>query len=354
MGRLLILALCGAFGVLMCCPGVPPGDRGGVARASEAVEAAEVGGAVQAAEAAQLALYAPPGPIPYPDGDPYSAAKARLGRDLFFDPILSGAGDISCSTCHDPAHSWSDGLGRSVGAAGSPMALRSPTLIDVAWMGRLGWDGKFRDIEAVTFAPITGHDNMDLPEAEAIARVKARPAYVQEYLDAFGTAEIDRRGIERAVATYERSIVSGEAPFDRWAAGDAGAVKPAAKRGFALFNGRAGCSSCHSGWAFSDGSFHDIGTATGEDVGRGRLFPTSVKLRYAFKTPTLRDVARRGPFMHDGSVKALRDVIDLYDRGGIARPSRADEIHPLGLSDGDKDDLLAFLGTLSAEPRPTN
>lgn len=336
MGRWrLLLALCVSF-VGVCRSEATSGDR------------------IDEVEAAQLALYAPPAAIPYPEADPFSAAKARLGRDLFFDPILSGAGNLSCSTCHDPARSWSDGLGRSVGTSGSPMALRSPSLIDVAWMGRLGWDGKFRDIEAVTFSPITAHDNMDLPEAEAIARLKAKPAYVQEYLDAFGTADIQRRGIEQAVATYERSIVSGEAPFDRWAAGDGAAVTPAAKRGFALFNGRAGCASCHSGWAFSDGSFHDIGTAAGGDVGRGRLFPTSVKLRYAFKTPTLRDVARRGPFMHDGSLPTLRAVIDLYDRGGVPRPSRADEIHPLALSEGDKDDLLAFLGTLTAGSPPSD
>ena len=327
MGRwLLILALCGA----LCCSGASSGDDLGDA------------------QTAALALYAPPNGVPYPDDDPPSAAKALLGRDLFFDPILSGARNMSCATCHRPALSWGDGRARAVGASGSPMSLRSPTLIDVAWMERLGWDGKFRNIEAVTFSPITAHDNMDLPEDEAIARLKAVPAYVEEYAAAFGTADIDRRGIERAMATYERSIVSGEAPFDRWAAGDDGAVAPAAKRGFALFNGQAGCASCHSGWAFSDGSFHDTGTATGDDVGRGRLFPSSVKLRYAFKTPTLRDVARRGPFMHDGSVPTLRAVIDLYDRGGVARPSRADEIRPLGLSEHDKDDLLAFLDTLTA------
>ncbi len=333
MGRwLLVLALCGA----LCCSGASSGDgRGDV-------------------QAAELALYATPAGIPYPDDDPPSVAKARLGRELFFDPILSGARVISCATCHQPALSWGDGRARAVGASGSPMALRSPTLLDVAWMERLGWDGKFRDVEAVTFSPITAHDNMDLSEDEAVARLKAVPSYVQGFVDAFGTADIDRRGIERALATYERSIVSGQAPFDRWAAGDRTAVTPAAKRGFALFNGRASCAGCHSGWTFSDGSFHDIGTATGDDIGRGRLFPTSVKLRYAFKTPTLRDVARRGPYMHDGSLPTLRAVIDLYDRGGVARPSRADEIHPLGLSESDKDDLLAFLATLDTGTAPSD
>jgi cytochrome c peroxidase len=333
MGRwLLVVALCGA----LCRSGTIPSD------------------AVDRVPADQLALYVPPTSIPYPGDNPSSPAKARLGQELFFDPILSGARDMSCSTCHQPALSWGDGRARAIGANHEPMALRSPTLIDVAWMERLGWDGKFRDLESVAFSPITAHDNMDLAEDEALARLRAVPAYVQLYREAFGTADIDRHGIEQALATYQRSIVSGEAPFDRWVAGDASAITPAAKRGFALFNGRAGCASCHSGWPFSDGSFHDIGTATGDDIGRGRLFPTSVKLRYAFKTPTLRDVARRAPYMHDGSLPNLRAVIDLYDRGGVARPSRADEIHPLGLSERDKEDLLAFLDTLTAGPKPSD
>ncbi len=303
---------------------------------------------------AERALYAKPASIPYPEADAPTPAKVRLGHDLFFDPILSGARHISCATCHDPALSWGDGRARAVGASHAPMALRSPTLIDVAWTERLGWDGKFRDLESVSFSPITAPDNMNLPEADAIARLRAVPAYVKQYQDAFGTPDVDRRGIEQALATYERTILSAEAPFDRWMTGDAGAVGAEAKRGFALFNTRAGCSACHSGWAFSDGSFHDIGSAEGDDIGRGRFFPTSVKLRYAFKTPTLRDVAQRGPYMHDGALPTLAAVIDLYDRGGIARPSRAVEIRPLGLSDGDKRDLLAFLATLTAAQRPAD
>lgn len=304
--------------------------------------------------AAERALYAQPAAIPHPEADAPSPAKVLLGHDLFFDPILSGARNISCATCHDPALSWGDGRARAVGASHAPMALRSPTLIDVAWTERLGWDGKFRDLESVSFGPITAPDNMNLPEADAIARLRAVPAYVKQYQDAFGTPDIDRRGIEQALASYERTIVSAEAPFDRWMAGDAGAVGAEAKRGFALFNTRAGCSACHSGWAFSDGSFHDIGSAEGDDIGRGRFFPTSVKLRYAFKTPTLRDVAQRGPYMHDGAVPTLAAVIDLYDRGGIARPSRAVEVRPLGLSDDDKRDILAFLATLTAAQRPAD
>src|SRR5581483_2560786 len=129
------------------------------------------------------------------------------------------------------------------------------------------------------------------------------------------------------------------------------AISASAKHGFEIFNGKGRCSACHNGYAFSDGSFHDIGTAQGDDIGRGRLFPTSVKLRYAFKTPTLRDVARRAPYMHDGSVATLEQVVALYDKGGIERPSRAEAVVPLRLSDSEKSDLVAFLRTLSSTPQ---
>ena len=235
------------------------------------------------------------------------------------------------------------------------MALRAPTLLEVRSLPRLGWDGKFPDLEAVSFAAISGPANMNLPETEAIARLSAIPSYTQAFAAAFGgDGTITRAKVEQALATYERTISAGEAPFDRWIAGDEGAVDSHAKRGFALFNGKAGCSGCHSGWAFTDGSFHDIGTAQGDDIGRGRLFPTSVKLRYAFKVPTLRDVARRAPYMHDGSVPTLEAVITLYDRGGIERPSRSELIHPLGLSEDEKADLVAFLRTLTSDPRPVS
>ncbi|MBE7199340.1 MAG: c-type cytochrome, partial [Parafilimonas terrae] len=136
-------------------------------------------------------------------------------------------------------------------------------------------------------------------------------------------------------------------PFDRWIAGREDAISAAAKRGFDLFNGKAGCAACHSGWSFTDNSFHDIGVGKGTDIGRGRLKPTSAALTYAFKTPTLREVGRRGPYMHDGSVPTLQAVIDLYDRGGIDRPSRSRSIKPLHLSATERADLLAFLDTLS-------
>ena len=293
------------------------------------------------------ASYQRPAEVPTPDDNPYSPDKVALGQLLFFDPILSGSRTRSCATCHNPGLSWGDGLPQAIGEAQRPLGLRAPTLIAAAFMPRLGWDGKFRDIEAVTYGPLLSPMNMNMSEPNVIERLSAIPGYSAGFQAAFGKPEITRRHIELAVAAFQRTIDPGDTSFDRWIAGDEEAIDPAAKRGFTLFNGKAHCSQCHNGFALSDGSFHDIGTASGADIGRGRFFPTSVKLRYAFKTPTLRDVARRAPYMHDGSVATLEAVIDLYDRGGIDRASRSPLIFPLGLSTAEKADLMAFLHTLT-------
>lgn len=296
--------------------------------------------------------YARPLTIPYPQDDPYSQPKGTLGRMLFFDPILSGSKSRSCESCHNPGLSWGDGQPRGIGEMQQPLPLRSPTLLNVAWTPRLGWDGHFRDLESVAMSPITSPANMNSSEDALLERLSAIPGYVEAFHRAYGDGAVTVRQVEMALATFERSIVSSEAPFDRWIKGDETAISAAAKRGFALFNGKANCAACHSGWAFTDGSFHDIGSARNNDLGRGKLFPSSVALRYAFKTPTLRDVARRAPYMHDGSVPTLAAVIELYDRGGIERPSRDPEIRPLGLSPAEKADLVAFLRTLDGKDEP--
>jgi len=296
--------------------------------------------------------YRRPSVIPYPTDNSYSAEKAALGATLFFDPVLSGSRTSACVTCHQPGLAWGDGLPRAIGDRQRPIDLRSPTLLDVAWIPRLGWDGKFADIEAVSFRAIFSEANMDLPIQEAIERLSASPAYLRRFQAAFGPGRITQERIERALATYERSIVSSTAPFDRWVAGNDWAIGNAEKRGFALFEGKAGCSGCHSGWSFTNYSFQDIGSADGKDIGRGALFPSSVSLRYAFKVPTLRDVALRGPYMHDGSIATLAAVVEHYDLGGIACPSRSPQIRPLGLTPAEKSDLIGFLQTLTGDSQP--
>lgn len=293
--------------------------------------------------------YRRPQAVPYPDDNPWSASKVQLGATLFFDPVLSGSHTMACASCHQPSLAWSDPLPKAIGDRRKAMPLRSPTLLNSAWLPRLGWDGKFPDLESVSFRAITGTTNMSLSIQETLDRLSANPAYVRRFQAAFGPGSITQEKVEQALATYQRGIVSGQAPFDRWVAGDEAAVSDAAKRGFALFDGKAGCSNCHAGWAFTDGSFHDIGTAAGNDIGRGALFPSSVALRYAFKVPTLRDAALRPPYMHNGALATLEAVIDLYDRGGIARPSRSPKMRPLGLTHGEKADLVSFLQTLTGD-----
>jgi len=185
-----------------------------------------------------------------------------------------------------------------------------------------------------------------------VKRLQSIAGYKALFTAAFGDATVSKEKVGMAIADFERTIVSPAAPFDRWLAGDKAAIPASAKRGFALFNGKADCVKCHSGWRFTDDSFHDIG-ALGADVGRATLLPGLESMDHAFKTPTLRDVARRAPYMHDGSEGTLEQVIELYDKGGrVRRPGLATEVHPLKLTAQDKRDLIDFMLTLSSPAQP--
>ncbi|MRI53180.1 tryptophan tryptophylquinone biosynthesis enzyme MauG [Methylobacterium sp. DB1607] len=302
---------------------------------------------------ATLAEYRRPSAIPFPDDNPFRTAKAELGRTLFFEPVLSRDGERTCATCHVPGQDWTDTHPRAPRIDGGLMEFRTPTLLNVAWTETIyGWDGKFNGLETVARTPLTAPGNMNMPPEEMVRRLSSDPNYVAAFAKAFPGpvpegGQVTQERIEQALATFQRLIISGQAPFDRWVEGDAHAVGAAAKRGFDLFNGKANCAACHSGWNFTDGSFHDVGVAKDGAIGRGRFFPNSTRLRHAFKTPTLRNVARRPPYMHDGSLTTLSEVIDLYDRGGIERPSRSRDIRPLHLSAREKADLIAFMESLS-------
>ncbi|MCJ2082341.1 cytochrome-c peroxidase [Methylobacterium sp. J-090] len=300
------------------------------------------------------AAFQTPDETVFPAANPYSVEKAALGQRLFFDPELSGTRSMSCASCHDPSKGWSENRPRGIGEVGMPMKFRTPTLLHVAMAPILGWDGKFRSLEHVTFTPITSPAVMNLPESVLIQRLRSDAGYVTAFAAAFADGAITRANIEQALATYQRTIRPGPSAFDSWIAGDVRAISARAQDGFRLFTGKARCAECHGGAAFTDASFHDIGVGQAEDIGRGAFFPTSRMLRYAFKTPTLRDVAIRAPYMHDGSLATLEAVIDLYDRGGIDRPSRATDVRPLNLTSSEKADLIAFLKTLtSSGPSPT-
>ena len=293
-----------------------------------------------------------PTSIPSPSDNQPTLERETLGRMLFFDPRLSGSQWISCATCHNPALHWGDGLPKGIGHGMKELGRRTPTILDLAWAPALFWDGRAESLEEQALGPIRSSGEMNMPLESMVARIRDIPEYRDRFAKAYPNLPVDEVAVAKAIACFERTVVSGQAPFDRWVAGDEGAISEQAKRGFILFNGKASCVECHSGWRFTDDSFHDIGLSD-SDLGRGKLLPDFDTMQHAFKTPTLRNVDGRAPFMHDGSEKSLADVIELYDLGGRARrPSLAKEIKPLHLSDDEKRDLLAFLETLTSVDPP--
>lgn len=289
---------------------------------------------------------------PHPESNPYSKAKADLGKTLFFDPRLSSTGKQSCATCHNPQRSWEDGLATAIGATGAKNPRRTPTLLDAAWNELQNWDGRAETLEQQILGPITTHSEMNFPIEKIPEVFGTVPAYRKAFSEVFPGEPLDERVLTKAIACYVRTIRSSSSPFDRWVEGDSDGMSPSAQRGFALFHGKARCVKCHSGWRFSDGAFYDIGTKT-DDLGRGKHMPDFEALQYAFKNPTLRDVARRGPYLHNGSEETLKEVMELYNKGGrVTRPSMSDEIRPLSLSPEEIEDVIEFLKSLNGDKQP--
>jgi len=295
--------------------------------------------------------YHRPAAVPAPADNEPTPARVALGQMLFFDPRLSGNGSISCATCHNPSFAWTDRLPLGHGAGHKVLGRHTPTVLNAAFNELQMWDGRFATLEEQALGPMLSKDEMNATAEEIIHRLKSIPGYAPLFQAAYGDEGITTATLGKAIASFERTIVSGEAPFDRYVAGDEHAISAAAKRGFALFNTKANCAACHSGWAFTDSSFHDIGVAS-EDPGRGRTLGIA-ELNHAFKTPTLRNIVERAPYMHDGSEATLREVIELYNQGGrVKRSTLSAEIKPLHLTAGEIDDLLAYLHTLSSRDTP--
>ena len=291
-------------------------------------------------------------PPPLPVGN---AALVDLGRSLFWEPRVSASGKTACASCHFPHLGWATTDAKSRNDSGKLTSRRSQTVLALgSTVGRIGWDGRSATLEAQARSSIaTGSMSMSQTETpvkvEAIEeRIRAVPEYVAKFNAALPGATIDLDGMAKAIAAYERTIEPGLAPFDRWIEGDESAISEAAKRGFVLFNGKAECSLCHSGWRFTNDTFHDIGVST-KDLGRGRELKDEPLMQYAFKTPTLRSVALHAPYMHDGSAADLHQVVKHYEKGGIDRPSRSPLIKPIVLTDRERSDLVAFMETLTGE-----
>lgn len=298
------------------------------------------------------ARYRRPQTIPFPKTNPYTVRKVLLGERLFFDKRLSRSAVQSCASCHEPGFGWGDGLPLGVGNGMIKLRRRTPSIVNAAWGSSFMWDGRLSDLEHQALDPIQSPTEMNMPIDELMKRLSSISEYTTLFEIAFPDEGLNPKTLSEALATFERTIVSSEAPFDAWIAGDEMAISGEAKAGFLIFNTKGRCSTCHEGWNFTNDSFQDIGLMT-DDIGRSQLQPDVLNMKYAFKTPGLREIAHRGPYMHNGSVATLEDVVEHYDRGGIDRPSRADTIRPLGLTPLEKSNLVEFLKSLSSNMTTT-
>jgi len=299
------------------------------------------------------AQYKRPSTIPFPKDDAYTPAKAALGKKLYFDTRLSVTSAQSCASCHNPGYGWGDGLAVGVGHGMARLGRHSPTIINAAWSSIFMWDGRLATLEDQALGPIQSPGEMNMPIDDLMHRLASIPEYKPLFDTAFPKDGMKVATLAKAIATYERTVVSERAPFDAWIGGNEKAISEEAKHGFELFNGKAQCSACHEGWNFTNEGFQDIGLPSA-DIGRGQFLPQVIKMQHAFKTPSLREISRRSPYMHDGSLATLEDVIEHYDHGGVDRPSRSDLMRPLDLTSQEKADLVAFLKTLSSDLTPTS
>jgi cytochrome c peroxidase len=287
---------------------------------------------------------------PEPHDNRLTAGKIELGRRLFFDRRLSRDGSLSCASCHDPSRAFSNSRPHARGVDGAIGVRNVPTLVNRAWGTRFFWDGRAATLEQQVLEPILNPKELASTEARVVALVGARD-YRSEFRATFG-AEPGLVDASRALASFVRTIVSGNAPYDRYVSGVPSALDSAARRGLALFAGKAACNTCHTGPFFTDEQFHNTGVAwrlgTLTDPGRAGVTGADGD-RGAFKTPTLRDVSRTAPYMHDGSFPTLADVIDFYDRGGRRNPGVDPKLRALHLTRDEKLDLLAFLNSLTGQ-----
>jgi len=273
--------------------------------------------------------------MPVPEDNPLTREKVALGRRLFFDRRLSLDRTLSCASCHHPKRAFTDGRAVAVGVLGRKGTRSAPTLVNRGYGASHFWDGRAPTLEKQVLEPILSAKELNMTFEEVAARVGMGP-----------------EDVSRALASYVRSIRSGDSSFDRYLHGDRNALSEQQRRGLNLFRGKANCSACHVGPNFTDEGFHNTGVAWRDRVllDAGRFTVTAKPVdRGAFKTPTLREVARTAPYMHDGSLATLEQVIDHYDRGGNPNPALDPDLRPLRLNPEEKQALIAFLRSLSGK-----
>jgi cytochrome c peroxidase len=317
-------------------------------------------------------------PVPVPEDNPLTPEKVELGELLFFDARLSADGSLACVSCHLPDQGWATHTPLSPAYPTNMERRISPTLVNVGYNKVLLWDGRAGSLEKQALGPIQNplhmNQNLDL----LIDKLNSIPAYAERFQRVFGTA-VNPEALGKALAAFERTLIARNAPFDRYLAGDQQAMAESAVRGMALFKGKGRCILCHNGPNFTDSQFHNLGVPdvpllthplvqasirfdakrmnvpeyaqVKEDLGR-YLVTKEEQDKGAFKTPTLRNVAQRDPYMHNGSFQSLEDIIDFYNEGGGAVAGKSPLLQPLALTVQEKRDLVAFLQALTGEVQP--
>jgi cytochrome c peroxidase len=285
-------------------------------------------------------------PLPEDPENPITPAKFELGRQLFEDPRLSGDESLSCESCHLPEMGYAEAVPFSAGAEDAPMPRHTPTLLNSGYYRYINWDGKFANTVQLVLAVMANPRNMNMQDESVLAaRLESVPEYRSLFREVFGGPPTKQR-VAQAIDAYVRKLTTPNSPFDRYVAGDMRALNDAQKRGLMLFVGKAECAMCHRGPNFADDQFHALGVR-GNDPGRFAI--TGVEAdRNAFKTPTLRNVELTAPYMHDGSLATLRQVIDFYDAGGGDQPKSV-LLRKLHLTMREKSDLIAFLESLTGK-----
>ncbi|UAC48904.1 c-type cytochrome [Bacillus aquiflavi] len=290
-------------------------------------------------------MFEPLGDIPVPDDNPMTDEKVELGKKLFFDSRLSGNNKLSCMSCHSPGAGYGDGLATFIGFEGVKGKRNSPTIINSGYYEENFWDGRAGSLEEQALGPIESEVEMNQDLDELVAEINEVPQYVEEFDKVFND-KVTVDNIAKAIAAFERTIVVKDTDFDKYLLGDEAAITDEAKEGMKLFVGKASCISCHAGPLLSDHGYHNLGI-TGDD---GRYEVTQKEEdKGAFRTPGLRGVAHTAPFMHDGSLETLRDVIEYYNEGGGDHPNKSSLIKPLQLTEEEIDALVAFLESMSCE-----
>jgi cytochrome c peroxidase len=299
-------------------------------------------------------------PVPIPPANPPTAQTIALGRLLFYDLRLSKDNTIACASCHMPTLGFADGSRHSRGVGGMSGVRNAPSVVNAAYLPLQFWDGRARSLEEQAASPIANPVEMNQPHDVSVAKLAKDPRYIDLFNQAFGPGGVTLERIENAIASFERTVLSGNSAFDRYEfAGAKTALSPSQIRGLQIFmdKKRGNCSTCHlvnDKYAlFTDGKAHNIGVGADDSpafTDLGRFVQTSADTdRGAFITPMLRDVARTAPYMHDGSLKTLKDVVDFYAGGGNSNPYLDKEIRAIKLSAQDRQDLVAFLQSLNGE-----